>query len=333
MPQFVDSLVRQITPAVVLDIAITALFIYWVFSLIRGTRAVTLVIGVTILFGIYALAQFLELRLFTQILQAGAVVGLFALVVVFQPELRRALERIGRVGTLGWLFAPAAERRIEHVAGEVSKAAGMLSRAGHGALIVLERETGLEEIAETGVMIHADLSHELLCTIFMPRTELHDGAVIIRGNSVLAAAALLPLTEMTLSERFGTRHRAALGITEDTDAVAIVVSEENGQMSVVERARIVRVPTEAQLSRALAALLETPAPAAGLRRRGSGVRTGRSITRLRIARHRTGRTEAAPAAEPARPSDGVQAAGAPRPVDPMPAPDEEGAAAPVVAPQ
>jgi len=183
------------------------------------------------------------------------------------------------------------------------------------------------------VMIHADLSHELLCTIFMPRTELHDGAVIIRGNSVLAAAALLPLTEMTLSERFGTRHRAALGITEDTDAVAIVVSEENGQMSVVERARIVRVPTEAQLSRALAALLETPAPAAGLRRRGSGVRTGRSITRLRIARHRTGRTEAAPAAEPARPSDGVQAAGAPRPVDPMPAPDEEGAAAPVVAPQ
>ena len=149
MPQFVDSLVRQITPAIVLDISITALFIYWVFSLIRGTRAVTLVLGVTILFGIYALAQFLELRLFTQILQAGAVVGLFALVVVFQPELRRALERIGRVGTLGWLFAPAAERRVGHVAHEVSRAAGMLSRDGRGALIVLERETGLEEFAET----------------------------------------------------------------------------------------------------------------------------------------------------------------------------------------
>ena len=290
-PRSSNSLLRQITPAIVLDIAITALFIYWVFSLIRGTRAVTLVIGVTILFGIYALAQFLELRLFTQILQAGAVVGLFALVVVFQPELRRALERIGRVGTLGWLFAPAAERRVEHVAHEVSRAAGMLSRDGHGALIVLERETGLGEIAETGVMIHADLSHELLCTIFMPRTELHDGAVIIRGDTVLAAAALLPLTEMTLSERFGTRHRAALGITEDTDAVAVVVSEENGQMSVVERARIVRVPTEAQLERALTALLEAPTVPGGLGRGGPGGR--RPGSRLRIVRRR-GRSEAPP---------------------------------------
>ena len=258
MLPFVDSLVRQITLTTLLDIAITAFFIYWLFSLIRGTRAVTLVIGVTILLGVYALAQFLELRLFTQLLQAGAVVGLFALVVVFQPELRRGLERIGRVGAVGRLFAPASQRRIEHVAGEVSKAAGRLSREGHGALIVLERETGLEEIAETGVMVHADLSHELLCTIFMPRTELHDGAVIIRGDSVLAAAALLPLTAMTLSERFGTRHRAALGITEDTDAVAVVVSEESGQMSVVERARIVRVPSEAQLERALIGLLEAP---------------------------------------------------------------------------
>ncbi len=295
MPQLVELLLRQITPAVVLDISITALFIYWVFSLIRGTRAVTLVLGVTILFGIYALAQFLELRLFTQILQAGAVVGLFALVVVFQPELRRALERIGRVGSLGWLIAPAAERQVGHVAHEVARAAGMLSRDGHGALIVLERETGLGEIAETGVMIHADLSHELLCTIFMPRTELHDGAVIIRGDSVLAAAALLPLTEMTLSERFGTRHRAALGITEDTDAVAVVVSEENGQMSVVERARIVRVPSEAQLERALTALLESPTAPARL---GRGGPAGRRSGRLRVVRRRSrGETPPAPSAD------------------------------------
>jgi diadenylate cyclase len=308
MPQFVDSLVRQITPATVLDVAITALFLYWVFSLIRGTRAVTLVIGVTILFGVYALAQFLELRLFTQILQAGAVVGLFALVVVFQPELRRALERIGRVGTLGWLFAPAAERRVGHVAHEVARAAGMLSRDGHGALIVLERETGLGEIAETGVMMHADLSYELLCTIFMPRTELHDGAVIIRGDSVLAAAALLPLTEMTLSERFGTRHRAALGITEDTDAVAVVVSEENGQMSVVERARIVRVPTDAQLERALTALLEAPTAPGGLGRGGSGGR--RPGGRLRIVRRR-GRGEVQPASATDQPDEEGTAAAVP----------------------
>ena len=284
MLPFVESLVRQIQLTMLLDISITAFFIYWLFSLIRGTRAVTLVIGVSILLGIYALAQFIGLRLFTQILQAGAVVGLFALVVVFQPELRRALERIGRVGAVGRLFAPAAQRRTEHVAAEVAKAAGIMSREGHGALIVLERETGLEEIAETGVMVHADLSHELLCTIFMPRTELHDGAVIIRGDAILAAAALLPLTEMQLSERFGTRHRAALGITEDTDAVAVVVSEESGQMSVVERARIVRVPNEGQLERALMGLLETPAAPGGLGRGGPGGM--RRPGRLRITRRR-----------------------------------------------
>ena len=280
MPPFIESLVRQVSPTTLLDVSITALFIYWLFSLIRGTRAVTLVIGVSILFGVYALANLLELRLFTQILQTGAVVGLFALVVVFQPELRRALERIGRVGTFSWLLAPTERRRVEHVAAEVARAAGRLSREGHGALVVLERETGLEEIAETGVMLHADLSSELLCTIFMPRAELHDGAVIVRGETVLAAASLLPLTEMNLSERYGTRHRAALGITEDTDAVAIVVSEESGQMSVVERARIVRVPTEAQLERAIRSLLEAPSAPARL---GRGAGRGGGGGRLRLA--------------------------------------------------
>jgi diadenylate cyclase len=295
MLPFVESLVRQITLPMLLDIAITAFFIYWLFSLIRGTRAVTLVIGVSILLGVYALAGWLQLRLFTQLLQAGAVVGLFALVVVFQPELRRALERIGRVGTIGRLFAPTAQRQVERVAREVSKAAWLLSREGHGALIVIERETGLEEIAETGVMLHADLSQQLLSTIFTPRTELHDGAVIIRGNTIVAAAALLPLTEMTLSARFGTRHRAALGITEDTDAVAVVVSEESGQMSVVERARIVRIPGEAQLERALMGLLESPSVSGRLGRGpGGGMhRPGR----FRIARRTSTDTPALPAAE------------------------------------
>ncbi len=300
MLPFVESLVRQITLATLLDIAITAFFIYWLFSLIRGTRAVTLVIGVTILFGAYALAQWLQLRMFTQLLQAGAVVGLFALVVVFQPELRRALERIGRVGAIGRVFAPAAQRRTAHVAAEVSKAAGWLSRERHGALIVIERETGLEEIAETGVMLHADLTHELLDTIFMPRTELHDGAVIIRGDAVLAAAALLPLTDMDLSARYGTRHRAALGITEDTDAIAVVVSEESGQMSLVERARIVRIPNESQLERALVARLETPTVSGRLGRVGSV--TGRT-GRLHFVRRRPRGEPAAPVTGSAAPGD------------------------------
>ena len=183
--------------------------------------------------------------------------------VIFQPELRRALERIGRVGSLGWLLSPAQSRTAELVGTEVARAAAELSAEGHGALIVLERETGLEEVAETGVMLHADVSADLLSTIFMPRSALHDGAVIIREERIVAAGALLPLAETSIySERFGTRHRAALGITEQTDAVVIVVSEENGQISLVERARIVRNLTEVGLSRAIQGLLD---PAAGRR--------------------------------------------------------------------
>ena len=263
MPQLIQSLLEQVRLNTLVDIGITALLIYWLFSLIRGTRAVRLVIGVSVLFVVYAAAQAFELRLLSQILQTGAVVGLFALVVVFQPELRRALERIGRVGSLAWLLSPTEQRAAERVAQVVARAAALLSHEGQGALIVLERETGLEEIAETGVMIHGDISVDLLETIFAPRTALHDGAVIIRNETVLAAGALLPLAETTVhTERFGTRHRAALGITEQTDAVVVVVSEENHQISIVERARIVRNLSEAQLARAVLALLD---PSAGRR--------------------------------------------------------------------
>ena len=268
MPQVLASILDQVRPTTLLDIGITALLIYWLFSLIRGTRAVRLVIGVSVLFVVYFAAQALSLRLLTQILQTGAVVGLFALVVVFQPELRRALERIGRVGSLAWLF-PSENTAAEQVAAIVARAASLLSGDGHGALMVLERDTGLEEIAESGVMIHGDLSVDLLRTIFMPKTALHDGAVIIRGSDILAAGALLPLTETTVpSERFGTRHRAALGITEQTDAVVIVVSEENGQVSLIERARIVRNLNELQLARAIRGHLDPATD--GTRRRIPG---------------------------------------------------------------
>src|SRR5918911_3671459 len=259
MRQLLESILDQVKLTTLVDIGITALLIYWLFSLIRGTRAVRLVIGVTVLFVVYALAQALGLRLLTQIMQTGAVVGLFALVVVFQPELRRALERIGRVGSFAWITSPAERRAGERVADEVARAAALLSRDGHGALMVLERDTGLEEIAETGVMIRGRLSVDLLRTIFAPRTALHDGAVIVRGETILAAGAVLPLAETTIhTERFGTRHRAALGITEQTDAVVVVVSEENAQISLVERARIVRNLNEPQLSRALRTLLSPP---------------------------------------------------------------------------
>jgi len=269
------SILEQVRLTTIVDIGITALLIYWLFSLIRGTRAVRLVIGVSVLVVFYALAIAFDLRLLTQILQGGAVVGLFALVVIFQPELRRALERIGRVGSFGWLLSPAESRAVERVATEVAHAAAELSAIGQGALIVMERETGLEEVAETGVMIHGDVSADLLRTIFTPRSPLHDGAVIIRDERIVAAGALLPLAETSIhTERFGTRHRAALGITEQTDAVVVVVSEENGQISLVERARIVRNLTEGGLARAIAGLLD---PAGGRR----GAFGWRSVNRSR----------------------------------------------------
>jgi diadenylate cyclase len=265
MAQLIQSILNQVSLATILDVGITAVLIYWLFSLIRGTSAVRLVIGVSVLFAVYFVARFLQLRLLIQILETGAVVGLFALVVVFQPELRRALDRIGRVGSFGWLLSAEA-RAADLTAREVSRAAAVLSAEGHGALMVIERETGLEQVAETGVMIHGDLSADLLRTIFSPKSPLHDGAVIVRGSRIVAAGAMLPLSETTIqSERFGTRHRAALGTTEQTDAIVVVVSEENGQMSLVQRARIRRNLNETQLSRALRELLEAPSNGPRLR--------------------------------------------------------------------
>ena len=300
MPQLIQSILDQVQPTAILDIGITALLIYWLFSLIRGTSAVRLVIGVSVLFAVYFAARVLNLRLLTQILETGAVVGLFALVVVFQPELRRALDRIGRVGSLGWLLS-AEDRAADAVATEVARAAAGLSAEGHGALIVIERDTGLEQIAETGVMIHGDLSADLLRTIFSPRSPLHDGAVIVRGNRILAAGALLPLGETTIhSERFGTRHRAALGTTEQTDAIVVVVSEENGQVSLVQRARIVRNLNESQVARSLRQLLEPSPERARLRVPVPGARAPRLADIGRAVR--AGRRDR-PAIEPMPPDE------------------------------
>ena len=298
MPQLLASILDQVRATTFLDIGITALLIYWLFSLIRGTSAVRLVIGVTVLFAVYFAARILSLRLLSQILETGAVVGLFALVVIFQPELRRALDRIGRMGSLGWLLS-AQERAAEALVTELPRAAAALSAEGHGALIVIERETGLEQIAESGVMIHGDLSADLLRTIFSPRSPLHDGAVIVRGSRIVAAGAVLPLGETTIhAERFGTRHRAALGTTEQTDAIVIVVSEENGQVSLVQRARIVRNLNEHQLARALRGLLEPSGDRA--RRRfpvtGAAVRSARLPDLGRAMR--PGRRAAPASAEP-----------------------------------
>ena len=262
----------------VVDILLVAIVIYWVFILIRGTRAVRIVIGLSILYLVYLAAQALDLRLLSTLLQTGAVVGLFAIVVVFQPELRRALEQIGRFGSFNRFFVSSDVAEADRVAREISRAARLLAGSRHGALIVLERETGLADLAaESGVLLHADLRAELLATLFYHGTALHDGAVIVSGDRILAAGVLLPLSQNVLdSERYGTRHRAAIGISEQSDAIVVVVSEETGSISLVMRGRIERNLTEEQLRRRILNLIrpQTPRRQAPLLRRSLEGRWG-----------------------------------------------------------
>ena len=246
----------------ILDIGLVAFVIYWLFILIRGTRAVRIVIGLSILYLVYLAAIFFRLDLLRTLMETAALAGLFAIVVVFQPELRRALEQIGRVGSVNRFFVSAEVAGAERVAREISRAARILAGSRHGALIALERETGLQDLAtESGVPVHADLRAELLVTIFYRGTALHDGAVIVSGEKITSAGVLLPMSQTVLdSERYGTRHRAAIGISEQTDAVVVVVSEETGSISLVVRGRIERNLTEDQLRRRIFNLIRPQAP-------------------------------------------------------------------------
>lgn len=259
--EFLDTYLRGSWTSLI-DILLVAVVIYWIFILIRGTRAVRIVIGLSILYLVYLAAEALDLRLLSTLLQAGAVVGLFAIVVVFQPELRRALEQIGRFGSVNRFFVSSDVSAAELTAREISRAARIIAGSRHGALIVLERETGLHDFAsESGVIVNADLRAELLSTIFHTGSTLHDGAVIISGTRIVAAAVLLPLSQNVVdSERYGTRHRAAIGISEQTDAIVVVVSEETGSISLVMRGRIERNLTERQLRNRIFYLIRPQAP-------------------------------------------------------------------------
>ena len=246
----------------IVDILLVAFVIYWLFILIRGTRAVRIVIGLSVLYLVYLGAILFGFELLRRLMETAAVVGLFAIVVVFQPELRRALEQIGRIGSVNRFFVSSEVAGAERVAREISRAARILAGSRHGALIALERETGLQDLAtESGVPIHADLRAELLVTIFYRGTALHDGAVVVSGEKITSAGVLLPMSQTALdSERYGTRHRAAIGISEQTDAVVVVVSEETGSISLVVRGRIERNLTEEQLRRRIFNLIRPQAP-------------------------------------------------------------------------
>lgn len=239
------------------DIFATSVLIYYLLLLIRGTRAVQILTGVLVLVGFLGVANVLHLLLLGTILQLIVLGAAVSLPIVFQPELRRALEQLGR----GGFFRShendqsGASRGDDKVMATLAKAAFLLSRNKYGGLIVIEQQTGLKEFAESGTMLNAALSAELLLAIFVPRSPLHDGAAIVRENVIEAAGCFLPLAEQSLTERrVGTRHRAALGISEQTDAVVIVVSEETGAISVARDGKLSRpIEEESRLFRALLA--------------------------------------------------------------------------------
>ena len=239
-----------------LDVFLVALVFYFLLFLLRETQAVPLLRGIIILVLLVGLLSVVrELRAFNWLVRSAIPALLVSIPVIFQPELRRALERLGRTGTL--LASSTRERDMGEVIEGIAVACQALSERRHGALIVLERETGLGEYIDTGIGMDAAVTAELLETIFYPNTSLHDGAVIIRGRRIVAAACVLPLAEDLAGERYlGTRHRAALGATVGTDAVAVVVSEESGIISIAHNGRMIRRLDASRLQNILGAFYE-----------------------------------------------------------------------------
>jgi diadenylate cyclase len=246
----------------VVDILATSVLIYYVLLLIRGTRAVQILIGILVLIGLLGVATFFHLYLLGTILRLLVVGAAVTIPIVFQPELRRALEQIGR----GGLFRmesehePARGRTEDRIVAAIARTAFLLGRSRRGALIVIEQQSGLKDYCETGTLLHADVSEELLLTIFASASPLHDGAVVIREGRVEAAACTLPLADQSpTSSRLGTRHRAALGLSEQTDAVVLIVSEQTGVVTMARGGRLSRpIEDEQRLIKMLLAVTRPP---------------------------------------------------------------------------
>ncbi|MGH7775775.1 MAG: diadenylate cyclase CdaA [Candidatus Dormibacterales bacterium] len=221
--------------------AVVAVIIYQVLKLFRGTRAIQLLAGVVVLTVVGLVSVALHLLLLSWLFVNAAPFVVIAVIVLFQPEMRRALDQMGRLGHLSRPLSAFNAGVLNKSMLEAVRAAERLSARRTGALIAFERDVGLEDYAATGVRINGELSAEFLQQIFYPNSPLHDGAVIIRGSRVLAAGCLLPLPEDgTIRERLGTRHRAAIGLSLASDAMVLVVSEETGGISVVENGKILR---------------------------------------------------------------------------------------------
>lgn len=238
-----------------IGIIVVAYVIFRLLLLIHGTRALQMLLGIIVLVLVYAVAWVLKLTMITYLLGLVFTYGVFAALVVFQPELRAALAHLGH-SRLTRIF-----RRMEEaeVADQIVDAVERLMRSGIGAILVVEREMGLGDYCTSGTEMQAKVSADLLATIFTPYSPLHDGAVIIRGDTIIGAGCILPLSQRPMSDRtLGTRHRAALGLSEESDAMIIVVSEETSIISVAQEGRLLRNLTAPQLRDVLAGRVPRP---------------------------------------------------------------------------
>jgi diadenylate cyclase len=253
--------IPQISVISVIDILVVAFLIYEFLKLIKGTRAIPMLVAVLLLVGAFWLAHVEQLRTVDWLITTLFPYAVFALIVVFGAEIRHALARLGRrlSATRGGMFSASDSYE------DIVLAAEHFTQTGTGSLIVIEREIGLRTFIESGVPLDANLSYDLLITIFRPSAPLHDGAVIVQKGRIAAAACFLPLSmNPVLSTQFGTRHRAAIGITEETDAVSVVVSEETGSISIAVGGAIERDITVEYLRERLSELLRRYVPTATL---------------------------------------------------------------------
>ncbi len=233
------------------DIIIVAFVIYKLFGLVRGTRAAQMLAGLFILVTILLAARWQQMHAMAYLLEQLRSILLILLVILFQPELRRMLVVLGQSPILSWFYKTEPTRVID----ELVAGAEQLADRGYGALIVIQREANLESIVESGVPLNASVSADLLTTIFTPRSPLHDQAVVVEGETLVAARCTLPLADEVEDQRLGTRHRAALGLSQETDAVTIVVSEESQAISLTVGGGLARGLSPHELRRRLSELL------------------------------------------------------------------------------
>jgi diadenylate cyclase len=255
---FLEALAQRLSWIAVLDIAIVSYLIYKLLQLIRGSRAFQMVVGTLVLVVFFFASQWAELATVNWLLQKSIAYIGFAIIVLYQQELRKALAQIGQAPLFRFLNPSSSAGTLD----EIAFAVRSLAQRRMGAILVLERDIGLRGYVEGGILLDAVVNYDLLLSIFNPKSPLHDGAVIVQGDRIAAAACFLPISiNPQLSKDLGTRHRAAIGITEDTDALAVVVSEETGRVSLVEDGIIVSdLDMETLRSRLKEAMGRSPRP-------------------------------------------------------------------------